>query len=90
MSDDTIADNIVDVVIRFESRVTRAVGYMLAAWLLLGQNKFGVDANWALVSVFGLLGISSSSARIAQAGIAALLFMAIIPLDAIKALISGA
>lgn len=78
-----LADNLI---IKYSKRGTRAFAYMLVSAVLLVINPFGVELSWGIVAVFGMLGFSSSSARIAQFGLFVLFVMALFPPDVIKAI----
>jgi hypothetical protein len=74
-------DAAIDALLKYASRLTRAIGYAVVAWLLLRNNLFGTPFTWSIPLALGVLGIASSSARIAQLGLLLLLVMALIPLQ---------
>lgn len=59
------------------------------SWLLLRHNQVGLEASWGLPAAFGILGFASSSARLAQIGLAALLCMALVPMEGIKSIVGA-
>ncbi|WP_027232552.1 hypothetical protein [Phyllobacterium sp. UNC302MFCol5.2] len=85
---DTFDQEFVDLIVKFGKRAVRASGYMIVSWLLLHHNQLGLQSSWGLPIAFGILGFASSSARLAQLGLAALFCMALLPMSEIKSIIS--
>ena len=65
-------------------RLVRALGYAVLGFILSHINQFGTPFSWYIPVALAILGVSSASERIAQFGIAVLLFMALVPLEALK------
>lgn len=76
-------DAATDAVLKYAPRLIRAIGYAIVGWLLLRSNLFGTPFSWSIPLALGLLGLASSSAKIAQLGLFLLLVMAIVPLASI-------
>ncbi|MCS3744332.1 hypothetical protein [Rhizobium sp. BK661] len=65
-------------------RVLRACGYALVATLLMSTISYEITGEWTLITVIGILGLFTSSARIGQFGILILLAMALISPDVVQ------
>lgn len=77
-SDAAVAEEVVEYVSRNISRVLRAVGYTIVAWILVLSVDYSLKNEIAVVLSIGLLGLFTSSAKIGQLGLALLLVMALI------------
>ena len=67
-------------------RVLRGVAYFGVALMLLRSNSYGLLNQTSVAIAIGILGAGSASARLAQAAIAVLLFMAILPIGILGSL----
>lgn len=77
-SDAAVTDEVVEYISRNISRVLRAVGYTVVAWILVLSVDYSLKNEIAVVMSIGLLGLFTSSAKIGQLGLALLLVMALI------------
>jgi hypothetical protein len=69
--------------ISWAGRLLRGFSYFVIADILISLNTYGVPNSNYLAIAIGLLGVGTTSARVAQFSIAALLVMAILPLNMI-------
>ena len=74
-------DAAISAFLTFASRAMRALGYFAIGYLLLKDNLFGTPFSWSIPLVLGLLGLGSSSAKMAHFGLFILLLMALIPFE---------
>jgi len=67
-------------------KAIRCAAYLLVAILLLQANSYPIEGQAYIALSIGALGLTSSSARIGQLGLAVLLLMALFPFGFISSL----
>lgn len=67
-------------------RLVRGVSYFIVAAILIRLNAYGMPTSIYLPLAIGILGVATSSARIGQLAITALMLMAVFPPNVIEAI----
>lgn len=71
------------------ARIFRGLCYGIVALMLIRANAYGLASSTILAPAIGILGSGSSSARLGQLAIAALLTMAVLPPSVFATLVSA-